>query len=214
MGATNLGCRECGAAYELDASYVCSRCFGPLEVVYDHSALTGDIPELRRRIQAGPQNIWRYADFLPVLDGPPGPSSRASSRAGLPAGCTPRIRADRRAELRLVTEDGDLNVTELGGVELKRGQQIMAVMASANHDPERFPNPEFFDISRDPNRHLAFGTGIHACLGATLARLEAEVAFTELLNRFPDLGLGIPRSELTWRDGTIMRALTGPPGRA
>ncbi len=97
MGAVNLGCRECGAAYELDASYVCSRCFGPLEVVYDHSGLTSDVAELRRRIQAGPQNIWRYADFLPV-DGQPGPSGRASSRAGLPAGCTPLIRADRLAE--------------------------------------------------------------------------------------------------------------------
>lgn len=98
MGATNLGCRECGAAYELDASYVCSRCFGPLEVVYDHSALTGDVAGLRRRIQGGPQNIWRYSDFLPVVDGQPGPSGRASSRAGLPAGCTPLIRADRLAE--------------------------------------------------------------------------------------------------------------------
>ncbi len=98
MGATNLGCRECGAAYELDASYVCSRCFGPLEVVYDHSALTGDVAGLRRRIQGGPQNIWRYADFLPVVDGQPGPSARASSRVGLPAGCTPLIRADRLAE--------------------------------------------------------------------------------------------------------------------
>jgi len=98
MGATNLGCRECGAAYELDASYVCSRCFGPLEVVYDHTELTTDVAELRRRIQGGPQNIWRYSDFLPVLDGQPGPSGRVSSRAGLPAGCTPLIRADRLAE--------------------------------------------------------------------------------------------------------------------
>jgi cytochrome P450 len=103
--------------------------------------------------------------------------------------------------------------TELGGVQLKRGQQMMAVLASANHDPERFPNPEIFDISRDPNRHVAFGTGIHACLGATLARLEAEVAFAELLSRFPDLELAISRSELTWRDGTFMRALTGLPVR-
>lgn len=103
--------------------------------------------------------------------------------------------------------------TEFGGVQLKRGQQMMAVLASANHDPERFPNPEVFDITREPNRHLAFGTGIHACLGATLARLEAEVAFAELLNRFPDLELAVPRSELTWRDGTFMRALTALPVR-
>lgn len=98
MGATDLRCRECGAVYELDASYVCARCFGPLEVAYDHSELASDVPELRRRIQAGPQNIWRYADFLPVVDGQPGPSGRSSSRAGLPAGCTPLIRADRLAE--------------------------------------------------------------------------------------------------------------------
>lgn len=104
--------------------------------------------------------------------------------------------------------------TEFGGAQLKRGQQMMAVLASANHDPERFPDPEVFDIARDPNRHLAFGTGIHACLGATLARLEAEVAFTELLGRFPNLELAVPRSELTWRDGTFMRALTALPVRA
>jgi cytochrome P450 len=103
--------------------------------------------------------------------------------------------------------------TEFGGVQLKRGQQMMAVLASANHDPERFPNPEVFDITRDPNRHVAFGTGIHACLGATLARLEAEVAFAELLDRFPELELAVPRDELAWRDGTFMRALTALPVR-
>lgn len=104
--------------------------------------------------------------------------------------------------------------TEFGGVQLKRGQQMMAVLASANHDPERFPDPEVFDISREPNRHVAFGTGIHACLGATLARLEAEVAFDELLARFPNLDLAVPHDELTWRDGTFMRALTALPVRA
>ena len=103
--------------------------------------------------------------------------------------------------------------TELGGVQLKRGQQMMAVLASANHDPEQFPEPDVFDISRNPNRHVAFGTGLHACLGATLARLEAEVAFGELLDRFADLELAIPREELTWRDGTFMRALTALPVR-
>src|SRR3954465_12852820 len=96
MAAESLKCRECAAVYPLDARYVCERCFGPLEVAYGPRRL-GDIPEARRRIQAGPQNIWRYAEFLP-LEAPPGPSLRASSRFGLPAGCTPLIRADRLAE--------------------------------------------------------------------------------------------------------------------
>jgi threonine synthase len=93
MGA--LRCRECGAEYPLDARYVCDRCFGPLEVAYRRE-LPVDVPALRRRIQAGPQNLWRYADFLP-LEAQPGPSTRQSSRFGLPTGCTPLVRADRLA---------------------------------------------------------------------------------------------------------------------
>ena len=96
MAAENLRCKECKTEYPLDARYVCERCFGPLEVTYAHPQ-DRDVAEWRRRIQGGPQNIWRYADFLP-LEAPPGPSARASSRAGLPAGCTPLIRADRLAE--------------------------------------------------------------------------------------------------------------------
>jgi threonine synthase len=98
MAVSHLECRECKTQYPLEALYVCDRCFGPLEVAYDHSRLAGgDVDELRRRIQAGPQNIWRYADFLPLAGGPPGPSGRLASRVGLPAGCTPLIRADRLA---------------------------------------------------------------------------------------------------------------------
>jgi threonine synthase len=95
MGATKLSCRECGAEYGLEARYVCDRCFGPLEVAYEHDVQ--DVEHARRRIQGGPQNIWRYADFLP-LEAPPGPSVRSSTRLGLPSGCTPLVRADRLAE--------------------------------------------------------------------------------------------------------------------
>src|ERR1700730_2156373 len=98
MAVSHLQCKECKAEYPLEALYVCEQCFGPLEVVYDHSRTGGDVAELRRRIQGGPQNIWRYADFLPLAGGPPGPSGRLASRVGLPAGCTPLIRADRLAE--------------------------------------------------------------------------------------------------------------------
>jgi threonine synthase len=90
MAAKKLKCRECATEYPLEARYVCSKCFGPLEVGYDHERLS-DVGEVRRRIQGGPQNIWRYHDFLP-LEGP-----QPQTRTGLPAGCTPLIRADRLA---------------------------------------------------------------------------------------------------------------------
>ncbi len=87
MPADALKCKECGTRYDLDARYVCERCFGPLEVSYDHSSL--DVEEARRKMQAGPRSIWRYADFLPFESAP---------RPGLTTGTTPLIRADRLAE--------------------------------------------------------------------------------------------------------------------
>ena len=101
--------------------------------------------------------------------------------------------------------------TELGGERLRRGEQIMALLASDNHDGDQFLDPEVFDITREPNRHVAFGTGIHTCLGATLARLEGQVAFATLLSRLPDLALAVPRAEVRWRDGTFLRGLTRLP---
>jgi threonine synthase len=107
MAVTHLQCKECKFEYPLEALYVCERCFGPLEVTYDHSRLAGgDTDELRRRIQAGPQNIWRYADFLPTTAYgrgatgglPENTGGGGSLRTGLPAGCTPLIRADRLAQ--------------------------------------------------------------------------------------------------------------------
>src|SRR5207302_8384370 len=83
-----LRCKECRTEYALDASYVCERCFGPLEVAYRRVAKS-DVAEFKRKIQAGPQNLWRYIDFLPLS---------AAPRASLTAGCTPLHRADRLAE--------------------------------------------------------------------------------------------------------------------
>jgi threonine synthase len=87
MSIDSLKCKECGARYEQDASFACENCFGPLEVAYDHSSL--DAAEAKRRIQAGSQGIWRYADFLP-FEGRPGDP--------LEPGLTPLLRADRLAE--------------------------------------------------------------------------------------------------------------------
>src|SRR3989440_12270130 len=96
MAIDALRCRECGPEYEAEARYVCERCFGPLEATYRPRPID-DVAAARRRIQGGPQNVWRYAEFLP-LDAQPGPSQRLTSRAGLPAGCTPLVRADRLAQ--------------------------------------------------------------------------------------------------------------------
>src|ERR671924_301031 len=87
MPVQALQCKECDSTYPLDARYVCERCFGPLEVAYDYSGI--DPAEAKRKIQAGPQTLWRYADFLPFAGQPP---------AGLPVGLTPLQRAPRLAE--------------------------------------------------------------------------------------------------------------------
>jgi threonine synthase len=89
MPADALKCKECSATYPLDARYVCERCFGPLEVAY--TTPDSDPTELKRRIQAGPQTLWRYADFLPCDPSQP-------PLAPLPTGMTPLVRADRLAE--------------------------------------------------------------------------------------------------------------------
>jgi threonine synthase len=90
MGVIGLRCRACGESYDAEARYVCTRCFGPVEVAYDHAALAADPAALRRRIQAGPQSLWRYADLLPAAA--PGVGDP------LPPGLTPLVRADRLAE--------------------------------------------------------------------------------------------------------------------
>lgn len=86
----------------------------------------------------------------------------------------------------------------LHGRSIRRGEFILPLLAAANCDPDHFSNPETFDISRDPNPHMSFGTGIHVCLGSKLARTEAEIAFERVFRRFPDLALACPRSELQW----------------
>ncbi len=94
MSVQSLKCKECATEYELGAAYFCERCFGPLEVKYDHSDL--DAGEARRRIQAGSRGIWRYADFLPFSGRPSDP---------LEPGLTPLLKADRLAELLGVEAD-------------------------------------------------------------------------------------------------------------
>ncbi|WP_030809366.1 cytochrome P450 family protein [Streptomyces sp. NRRL F-2799] len=95
---------------------------------------------------------------------------------------------------------------EIGGTVIPGdGQLVLVALADANHDAGRFPDPDRFDIRRAAGGHVAFGHGIHYCLGAPLARLEARIAIGALLTRFPDLALDAHPAALTWRQGLLIR---------
>ncbi len=100
---------------------------------------------------------------------------------------------------------------ELGGKRILKRQAAIAVMAAANRDPERFPEPDRFDISRKDNRHLSFGWAAHFCFGAALARIEGQVSFEEMLRRLPNWSLAAGR--LAWRTNLGLRGLTALPLR-
>jgi cytochrome P450 len=100
---------------------------------------------------------------------------------------------------------------ELGGVRLKKGDRIMAILAAANLDPHANAHPERLDLERKPNRHIAFGTGIHFCLGHQLARIEGICALKALFRRWPKLQLAVDESEIKWRERSGMRAIERLP---
>jgi cytochrome P450 len=107
---------------------------------------------------------------------------------------------------RLAAED-----TELGGKVIRKRQAVIAVLGAANRDPDRFPDPERFDMARKDNRHLSFGWAAHFCFGAALARIEAQVAFEEMLRRFSSWSL--ETSSLIWRENLGLRGLQSLPIR-
>jgi cytochrome P450 len=102
------------------------------------------------------------------------------------------------------------NVT-VAGVKIPRDDVVFAVLASANRDERQFENPDVLDITRQNNKHLAFGLGVHYCLGAPLARLEGQIAINTLLRSAKDLRLAVPREKLRWRRGLVLRGLEALP---
>jgi cytochrome P450 len=102
---------------------------------------------------------------------------------------------------------------DVGGVTIPAGAQVIISLASANRDPERFPDPDALDLHRSDQRHIAFGHGIHFCLGAPLARMEGRLALGTLFRRFPELRLAVPVEELHWGhgDGLVLRGLSELP---
>jgi cytochrome P450 len=101
--------------------------------------------------------------------------------------------------------------TELGGKTIHVGDRMLLVLAAANRDPTRFLDPDRLDIGRHPNPHVAFGQGIHVCLGAPLARLEAQEAFAALPGRFADLHLVAAPQDLEYHPTIIARTLKALP---
>ncbi len=94
---------------------------------------------------------------------------------------------------------------------IQKGDMVIIALASANRDETVFENPEIFDITRENNRHIAFGHGSHFCLGAPLARLEAKIAITTLFNRMPELQIKGNREEIKWQGNYLMRSLEELP---
>ncbi|WP_374984047.1 cytochrome P450 [Streptomyces fradiae] len=119
-----------------------------------------------------------HPEVLAALRGSPGPAPEAVEEL---------LRYDGpvQAVTRWAYED-----TRLGGLDVPRGSRVVALLGSANRDPARFPDPDVLDVGRPADRHLGFGLGIHYCLGAALARAEAEIGLRTLLDGLPGLGLG------------------------
>ncbi len=137
-------------------------------------------PDEWRRMGDGPAVVKTGVEELLRYDGP--------------VGAVPRVVA---SEL------------DIAGTVLKQGDRVYALANAANRDPRQFPDPDRLDVTRRPNRHLAFGHGIHFCLGAALARIEAQIAFGELTRRFPDMELAADSFE--WHDSLILRGLKKLP---
>lgn len=98
---------------------------------------------------------------------------------------------------------------EIGNQTIKAGEKVVLCLGAANRDPAQFPDPDRLDINRNPNPHVAFGDGIHYCLGAGLARIQAQIAINTLVQKFPDLKLA--SNQLEWRKNAVLRGLKALP---
>lgn len=110
------------------------------------------------------------------------------------------------ATIRYTTED-----VEIRGTKIPAKEQVIVVLASANRDERKFTNPDTLDIQRTDNRHIAFGYGIHYCLGALLARMEGKIAVNTLLRRIPNIDLNVLMNQLEWRPSLVARGVISIP---
>ena len=148
-------------------------------------------------ISSGMFHILRDPDQRRLCAGEPGLAGSAVEEA---LRCEPAFQFVVRAAT------ADLDV---GGQAIQEGQQVVCVLAAANRDPAQFDDPERFDVRRHPNPHLSFGYGPHFCIGAMLARMECEIAFSTLLRRLGDLSLVSDTPQ--WRPAFGVRSLETLP---
>lgn len=146
---------------------------------------------------------------LALLRHPEQRARLAADPALLPAAVEELLRFE--GPVNLATLRFTLAPFTVGGVTIPKDEFVMVAIASANRDPERFPEPERLDLHRDGGGHIGFGHGIHYCVGAPLARLEGEIAFGRLLSRFPGMRLAVDPGELVWRPSTLVRGLDTLP---
>ncbi len=127
----------------------------------------------------------------------------------LPAAIEELLRFD--GPLQVATFRRTAEPVDIGGITVPAGEIVMPGLLAANRDPACTAQPDALDITRTDNPHLAFGHGIHHCLGAPLARLEGRIALGTLLARFPRLRLAVPAEQLTWKPSVLMNGLTALP---
>jgi cytochrome P450 len=99
----------------------------------------------------------------------------------------------------------------ISGVTIPEGQLVLPILSSANRDENEFIKPDLFDVTRDSRKHLAFGRGVHVCLGAPLARIEGQEIVKQILSHFPNIKLNASPSELIWRKDVALRGLASLP---
>lgn len=147
---------------------------------------------------------------LALLENPAQRELLNQDRTLLPAGIDEFLRYE--SPLNLSTIRYTTSPIEVGGITIPANEIVFVALLSANRDPARFTDPHRLDVTREgANAHLSFGHGIHHCLGAPLARLEGEILFDKLLERFGRWELGVPVGELTWRYTTQFRGLASLP---
>ncbi|HVA67723.1 MAG TPA: cytochrome P450, partial [Candidatus Binataceae bacterium] len=139
----------------------------------------------------------------------PGQLNRLRREPGLiPSAIEEMLRYDCpvQSTMRHIRQD-----VEIAGTKVAANTPVFVILAAANRDPAKFKSPDVFDIGREPNEHLAFGDGIHFCLGAALARLEGSIAINALLERFPKLRPANPEAPLTYKGSYFLRGLASLP---